>query len=340
MTMQHEDKELSIWDVVKEFLLGFKRIIDCIQVEVTSHCISKCTYCPHTVLKDQWQNRHMSLQTFQTLWPILRNTTRIHLQGWGEPLLNKDFFVMTQMGRKAGCAVSTTTCGLFMDEEIAKNIVNSGIDIVAFSLVGTDEASNGPRQGASFDQVCNSIECLQKIRHDHSGEHLGLHFAYLMLASQMEATLALPKLIHKLAMHGAVISTLDYIPSPEHATDAIFPYEEEKIAKATSILTQMSQEANALDVDIHWDLPKPSASPNCKENAERSLYIASDGTVSPCIFLNLPTNMNDPNRRIFGNVNTQNPLEIWHSNPFKSFRLALNQTNPDSACINCPKHRR
>lgn len=71
----------------------------------------------------------------------------MHLQGWGEPFLHPRFMDFAALARKAGCRVSTTTCGLRMDETLAGQIVGSGIDIVAFSLVGTDEAQQCPARG-------------------------------------------------------------------------------------------------------------------------------------------------------------------------------------------------
>lgn len=54
------------------------------------------------------------------------------------------------------------------------------------------------------------------------GVHLELHFAYLMLASQMEAVEGLPDLMDELDVHAAVISTLDYIAAPGLEAEA-FP---------------------------------------------------------------------------------------------------------------------
>ncbi|MFQ9489866.1 MAG: hypothetical protein ACLR0N_01920 [Bilophila wadsworthia] len=125
-------------------------------------------------------------------------------------------------GAQGGCRVSTTTCGLRMDETLAGQIVESGIDIVAFSLVGTDEASNAPRAGVPFSRVREAVRTLQRVRKAKMGVHLELHFAYLMLASQMEAVEGLPDLMDELDVHAAVISTLDYIAAPGLEAEA-FP---------------------------------------------------------------------------------------------------------------------
>ncbi|MDF1592945.1 MAG: radical SAM protein [Desulfobacterales bacterium] len=331
-------KAPGFWESLREAFLGAPRTFACLQVEVTSRCPARCNYCPHTTLKDVWQPRDMSLETFGRLWPAMRASARVHLQGWGEPLMNPAFFKMTAIARKAGCRVSTTTCGLHLNEELARKIVDSGIDIIAFSLAGTDAATNEVRRGADFEKVCRSIATLQNIRRARGGVHLEVHFAYLMLASTMESVRTLPALAKELGVHAAVVSTLDYIPASGFEKEAFGPHEAEKLAQATGWLKEAEAKARALEVDFHWSLPSPDAPGNeCRENVSRCFYIAADGAVSPCVYLNLPVRMEDPGRRIFGNVNEREVLEIWADERFLAFRKALASGAPDPACKSCPK---
>ncbi|MBR4424256.1 MAG: hypothetical protein IKS68_08520, partial [Mailhella sp.] len=47
------------------------RSLECVQAEVTSRCMGRCTYCPHTVDAACWKSRDMSPETFAALWPAL-----------------------------------------------------------------------------------------------------------------------------------------------------------------------------------------------------------------------------------------------------------------------------
>jgi radical SAM protein with 4Fe4S-binding SPASM domain len=331
-------REPGFWETVKEVFLGARRPFDCIQVEVTSRCPGRCTYCPRTTLKDRWQARDMDMATFGRLWPLMRRSNRVHLQGWGEPLLNPAFFEMAALARKAGSQVSTTTCGLRMDAELALRIVESGIDIVAFSLAGTDTASNASRHGVDFDRVCAAVSMLQTIRRDRTGVHLEIHFAYLMLASRIDAVRGLPALMQRLGVHAAVISTLDYLPEPNLEAEAFQPHEAEKLNRAEVVLAETAVEAHGLGMGFHYELPNSSASGNaCRENIQHSVFIAADGSVSPCVYLNVPADVVDPRRRVFGNVREQDPMEIWESPDFKRFRERLACGDPDLSCKTCPK---
>lgn len=76
------------------------------------------------------------------------------------------------------------------------------------------------------------MRTLQRVRKAKMGVHLELHFAYLMLASQMEAVEGLPDLMDELDVHAAVISTLDYIAAPGLEAEAFSPHEAGKLDAA------------------------------------------------------------------------------------------------------------
>lgn len=327
----------GFWENIREAFLGVRRMLDCIQVEVTSRCPGRCGYCPHTTRRDQWLARDMDPGTFERLWPLMRQASRVHLQGWGEPLLHPGFFDMAALARQAGCAVSTTTCGLCMNRDIARKLADSGIDIVAFSLAGTDAVSNAVRHGVDFERVCEAIGLLQGVRRAAMAVHLEIHFAYLMLAPDMQAVRALPGLAHRLGVHAAIVSTLT-IADPGCEAEAFRPHDAGKLARAAAVLAEAEAEAKRLGVDFHWSLPRPDASgTGCRENIARSLYVAADGSVAPCVYVNVPDGRDDPSRRVFGNVNETEPLDIWESAAFRRFREDLASGDAALPCRTCPK---
>ena len=318
-------------------LLGARRPLDCVQVEVSSVCPGRCVYCPHSTRAGVWRSRHMADATLAALWPLFRQAGRVHLQGWGEPLLHPRFLDYAAFARRAGCRVSSTSCGLRMDEALATGLVDSGIDILAFSLAGTDEASNGIRTGVPFARVCEAIRTLQTVRKARLGVHLEIHIAYLLLADRMEAVLDLPELMADLGVHAAVVSTLDLVALPEHAALALAPHETEKRAAAKDLLEKAAARAAALELGFHYALPGPSPAPGCRENVARTLYVDADGALSPCIYSNLPTDEALPERRILGRANESDPFQTWKGPRFEAFRNALTQGRPELPCVDCAK---
>lgn len=339
---------------LREAFLGVQRPLDCLQVEVTSRCAGRCVYCPHTTAGTSWKSRHMPDEVFAALWPFLRGAQRAHLQGWGEPLLHPRFLDYVALARRAGCAVSSTSCGLRMDAELAQKLAQSGMDLLAFSLVGTDEASNDARAGVPFARVCASVRqlraAIREAGRPADGEPLEIHFAYLMLADRMEAARGLPALMDELDVDMAVVSTLDYLALPGQRELAFAPEETEKIARAREILESIAAEADSRGRIIHFALPGAEAvadAGGCRENVVRSCYVDADGKVSPCVYLNVPDNAREasagkpPNdgarRRVFGDVRAEAPWTIWKKPEFAAFREALVRNAPDTACLACPK---
>lgn len=339
---------------LRDAFLGTQRPLDCLQVEVTSRCAGRCVYCPHTTAGASWKSRHMPDGVFAALWPFLRGAQRAHLQGWGEPLLHPRFLDYVALARRAGCAVSSTSCGLRMDAELARKLARSGMDLLAFSLVGTDEASNDARAGVPFARVCEGVRqlraAIREAGRPADGEPLEIHFAYLMLADRMEAARGLPALMDELDVDMAVVSTLDYLALPGQKELAFAPQETAKIARAREILESIAAEADTRGRIIHFALPGAEAvadAGGCRENVARSCYVDADGNVSPCVYLNVPDNAPnagtdephrcDGRRRVFGDVRAEAPWEIWKKPEFAAFREALVRDAPDAACLVCPK---
>ena len=339
---------------LRDAFLGVQRPLDCLQVEVTSRCAGRCIYCPHTTAGASWKSRHMPDEVFAALWPFLRGAQRAHLQGWGEPLLHPRFLDYVALARRAGCAVSSTSCGLRMDAELARKLAASGMDLLAFSLVGTDEASNDARAGVPFARVCESVRQLRgAVRaagRPADGEPLEIHFAYLMLADRMDAARGLPALMDELDVDMAVVSTLDYLALPGQKELAFAPEEPDKIAAARDILESIAAEAEARGRIIHFELPGAEAvadAGGCRENVARSCYVDADGKISPCVYLNVPDNAPvegtgaalpaESRRRVFGDVREEAPWDIWKKPEFAAFREALVRNAPDRACLVCPK---
>lgn len=332
-------KAPGLMEMLREALLGKGRPLDCVQIEVTSHCAGSCIYCPRNTQAVHWKARNMSADAYAALWPLLKQARRAHLQGWGEPFLHPRFFDFAELASRAGCLVSTTSSGLKMSQQIADKIIAAGLDMIAFSLVGTDEASNCARAGIDFATVCTSVALLAK-NAAAAKSAMEIHFAYLMLADRMEAALGLPTLMEKLNVRAAIVSTLDYLSIPEQKALAFQPGETEKIAKARAILEKIAADAAKMGRSIHYALPssgKTVPEGGCRENIARSLYVDADGDVSPCVYLNVPVGDSAQKRMVYGNVLARNALEIWRDAAYREFRAALLRGDVHPVCIDCPK---
>jgi len=322
---------------IRRSLFGEERPFDCLQIEVTSRCPAKCAYCPHTTKQAVWRSRHMEDETFAALEPLIRRTERIHLQGWGEPLLHPHFFEYASAAARVGSAVSTTTYGLAVNDANAARLVDSSIDIVAFSLTGVDGPSNTARAGAPFGGVQGGILALNRAKRLARSEFPHIHLAYLMLATEAENVARLPDLMRNLDVPVAVVSTLDYIAAPGMEAEAYASHEAEKIERARILLHKAAERAAGMGKVIHYSLPGEHGRNDCNERIQTCMYIDAEGVIAPCIYVNLPTDENDPCRRAFGSARDRNPLDIWNDPEYTRFRKRLATGDPDLPCVTCPK---
>ena len=333
----------GLWRELRDAFLSPPRPLSCVQMEVTSACSGRCIYCPHTTLAGVWRSRAMSAEVVAALWPLLRRSLRAHLQGWGEPLLHPRFFDFAAFARRAGCRVSTTTCGLGMDEDTAVRLVSGGLDVVAFSLAGTDPASNGVRAGVPFARTVEALRTLQRIRKARGGVHMEIHIAYLLLADRVEAVTRLPELMDELDVHAAVISTLDYIAAPGQEALAFTPpiTPEADLRAARALLEDAAVRARAAGRGFHYALPGPVPLPVCRENAAHTVYVDADGTLSPCVYLNVPAAVPPGHpgdrRQTFGSVLDRDAWELWNDPAYADYRARLSAADPPLACRACPK---
>jgi MoaA/NifB/PqqE/SkfB family radical SAM enzyme len=321
--------------------------LDWIQIEPSSFCTSNCTYCPHTVLSDSWRNRHMTSSTFHNLLPSLRSADLVYLQGWGEPLLNPNFFEMVRMAKESGARVGMTTNGMLLDEQQVSLIVANDIDIIGLSLAGTGGTNDGLRGDANLDHVMNAIRCIDSEKRRRGSEYPAVHIAYLLLRPAVDDLRRLPALLDNTGIDTVVVSTLDFVVSPELADQTVTPTSIREYDEWRSLLQEVKAAAEHRGFTLHFYLRHPDQRRQvCTENADRALYVSADGAVSPCVFLNLPVEYSErpkqaawgpPATLTFGNVNDQTLAEIWRCQDYTAFRRSFLLGEPPTPCRSCPK---
>jgi MoaA/NifB/PqqE/SkfB family radical SAM enzyme len=325
----------------------FAPVLDWIQVEVTSQCNADCVYCPHTVFKDSWQDRHMPMEVYKRLSRAFPGTGLVYLQGWGEPLLHPQFFEMVDLARHCGCRVGTTTNGMLVGEEKAERMVSAGLSIVGFSLAGTDESQDAFRRRAPFEKVLLGMQRLHEAKMTHASPLPAIHVAYMWLRSQFDAVRALPRLLEGRGIRQAVVSTLDFVPRQELGREAIYAKNAAEEAFLRDIIAEVVEEGKSRGVDIVFRIVAPYRKPGtCTENVTKALFVSCRGLVSPCVLRNLPPvegssptegGLSVPESLIFGTLHDRGVAQIWREKSYKAFRRDHSMGRVPRACENCPK---
>ncbi|HTF98962.1 MAG TPA: radical SAM protein [Nitrospirota bacterium] len=325
--------------MLSDFLRSLRApAFDWIQVEVTSFCNASCNYCPHTVFRDAWTSRHMTLETFKRLTPAFKKTKLVYLQGWGEPFLNPDFFRMAGIAKHAGCRVGTTTNGIVLDKDTIDRIIRTGLDVLTFSLAHTEPCSDFIRTGARLDMVLAKIRMTAAAKRLAGADKPAVHVAYLLLRSNREEVKKLPELLKGLGVDQVVISTLDLPLSPELEREAFFPRTEEEYEELQSVLEAVRIEGEHAGIPIHYQIGYAGRRRVlCSENIEEAVVIAANGDVHPCVFMNLSAPDAQPDRLTFGNINNQPLDDIWRTKAYRRFRKSFYQDRLSPRCLRCSK---
>jgi MoaA/NifB/PqqE/SkfB family radical SAM enzyme len=327
----------------------FQPRFDWIQVEVTSPSNASCIYCPRKSYRQVWENLHLPMSTFRNLIPAFKRTHHVHLQGWGEPFLNPHFFEMVAEAKDAGCRVGTTTNAGVLDGDRIRRLVESRIDLIAFSLAGTGAESDEIRKGTNLEKVLETIVALTREKEKCKAAGPEIHVAYMLFRAGLDRLRQLPGLVKGLGVSDVVITTLDMVPSESLLEEAVHPKTDAEYQELRSYLDSVSAEGEKQELRIHYYLPHPERKREvCTENVTRALCVASDGAVTPCVFTNLRAkdatyfvgNEKKTYRRMsFGTINEKSLVDIWRSKAYKTFRASFKQGPLAEPCEGCPKLR-
>lgn len=319
-------------------------IWDWIQVEVTTRCNARCTYCPRTVYGGRWPQRDLPLSLFRRLIPDLPLARYVHLQGWGEPFLHQDLFQMASMVRQAGCRLGTTTNGILLDEKTASRVVKAGFHVVAFSLAGTGANNDAFRRGAPLNRVLEGMRRLVDARKRAGLELPEIHVAYMLLASALEELDDLPEILAGIPVSQVVVSTLDLVADSSLEKEVVGPEDQDLLER----LERVGQRLRVRGVALHHGLRKTApAGGSCSENVLRAVVVGSDGRVGPCVYTNLDVPIGGrwteepsrpPTRIYFGDLAQSSLRTIWENPAYASFRNSFSTGALEPFCRHCPKY--
>jgi MoaA/NifB/PqqE/SkfB family radical SAM enzyme len=130
-----------------------------LQVEPTNRCNLRCGICPVATGLGRPVG-DMDLPRFRQLIDELGETLLLVLfWDWGEPFLNPDAYAMIRYARAAGVRVVCSTNGhVFADREHARRVVDSGLDVLVFSVDGiTQETYRRVRRQGNLETVLQGI---------------------------------------------------------------------------------------------------------------------------------------------------------------------------------------
>ncbi len=135
-------------------------------IEPTNTCNLRCTFCFVT----EGMNREEGFMDFELFKKVIDESPGLEhlcMHNWGEPLLHKDIFRMIDYAKAAGIAwVVMNTNGTLLTDKMIQRIIDSGLDIIRFSIDGSAETFKKIR-GVELEKIENNIIKLKEAKELH-----------------------------------------------------------------------------------------------------------------------------------------------------------------------------
>lgn len=325
----------------------FTPYLDLIQLDVTTRGSRSGRMTLRRAYADQWVERDMSLDTLRALKPALNRTKVCHLQGWGEPLLNPDFFEMVRIASQCGCLTATAISdGSLIDETMARELVHSGLTSLTFSISALTDRENLERRGVNLATVFQALEEIKRHQPRYGDKTPAISLLYSMHRGDLDSLEKFPSIFQGLGVNALIVNTLSFTPGLEGEEETLVPGNQEEFEGLNEIIRETAAKADKREMQLHAFVVHGGKSPpRCIEKLDRGCFVKYDGTVAPCIFSQPPLEgsptyrfqgMDMPFPRIrFGNTREAAFKHIWNAPAYKEFRRQYKQTGVPDFCQGC-----
>jgi MoaA/NifB/PqqE/SkfB family radical SAM enzyme len=287
-------------------------------VEPTNACNLRCSYCGNKDMARPWKN--LKLPVFRRLVGemVELGIPRITLHTVGEPTLHPEFPRMVRIAKDAGLTVTFSTNATTLTEDLARELVHAGPDILNVSVdVADPEKMKKLREGVDPERVVEGMRLLKRLRDAEGPEHES-PWGVVRLPS-LVATCVVTRYWDRdeerawFELYGPLIDDAYF-----HWPNAHAGYVADEPHKPRGLLPAALRDR--LYKKVRYSCPYPWD----------ALFLLSDGTMSVCRF--------DFDARVeVGRYPEQSIPELWHGQKMMSLRKAhMDFDFRDwSTCENC-----
>lgn len=137
-----------------------------VSLEVEDTCFFRCQHCD--IWKKEKAPKRMDLEQMKKLVIILKKwlgTFQLNLTG-GEPFLNEDIFSLIKFASGQGILVHVNSNGFLINKELAKEIIESGLNSLSISLDSLDSKLYNQLRGnkGAFQGAISALKTINGLR--------------------------------------------------------------------------------------------------------------------------------------------------------------------------------
>ena len=162
------------YEKVKSYLVRYREFPSVIVIEPTTYCNLRCIICPYPTLKRK--KGEMEFSTFKKIADEIAKenpSADLWFAFMGEPLsMGNKLTEMISYAKSVGIKnIHLNTNAMFMDKEMSRKIIDSGVSEVIVSLDGiTKKTYESIRVGGNFETVMENLEYLLKLKNELNSE--------------------------------------------------------------------------------------------------------------------------------------------------------------------------
>jgi MoaA/NifB/PqqE/SkfB family radical SAM enzyme len=317
-----------------------------VYIEPTVACNLDCITC----FRNAWQQTigRMAEQTFERFIAGLQALSpmpSVYFGGIGEPLFHPKTISWIKRVKELGISVELITNGTILNEKIARQLIDAGLDILWVSLDGaTPESYADVRLGAELPTVLENIKRLFKMRR---GGHFPIPEIGVAFVAMKRNIADLPKIIRLGHSFGAKYYSVSNVQpaTPNMQADRLYTRSMRNIAYMPSpMLPKLSlpkmdfnEKTQAALVEAFNSGCNVSFAGNnwgggndvCNFVESGTMSVAWTGDVSPCwpLMHTHISYLHDKPRlskkHVIGNVNDRSLEEIWLDPEYIAYRERL-----------------
>jgi MoaA/NifB/PqqE/SkfB family radical SAM enzyme len=317
-----------------------------VYIEPTVACNLDCITC----FRNAWQQTigRMAEQTFERFFAGLQALSpmpSVYFGGIGEPLFHPKTISWIKRVKELGISVELITNGTILNEKIARQLIDAGLDILWVSLDGaTPESYADVRLGAELPTVLENIKRLFKMRR---GGHFPIPEIGVAFVAMKRNIADLPKIIRLGHSFGAKYYSVSNVQpaTPNMQADRLYTRSMRNIAYMPSpMLPKLSlpkmdfnEKTQAALVEAFNSGCNVSFAGNnwgggndvCNFVESGTMSVAWTGDVSPCwpLMHTHISYLHDKPRlskkHVIGNVNDRSLEEIWLDPEYIAYRERL-----------------
>jgi radical SAM protein with 4Fe4S-binding SPASM domain len=293
---------------------------------ITQRCNLSCSMCMRHTASD-FQESDISPEVLTALLDASPDLFSVSAMGIGEPLLNKNLCgIVGRLKRRMPSygQVGLTTNGTLMTGDLAKELLDTGVNWICFSLDGaTKETAERIRPGIDFTQLLSNIEYVSQYRQVSRRQRLWLVANFVMMEQNAQEMPAFVKLVASLGLDSVAFSHLR-----DFRTGLFKPLDETILGP---MFQQLRELGNRYGVDVSLPRISPRQKPQC--HFMEMAYVRLSGDVVPCCRM-LEGATPGP-VKIFGNLRHTPLMEIWNGAEYRQFRHRVLQGDLPQPCRGC-----